>query len=213
MVEIQSSTSDMALMVETDRAGTYAVDLPEGRYDVSVAELGRGEKERIAAQVKEGTEEEVELVIRASRGQVVPAGPGKRHWQTFGIPDGLPSLLISSIVEDREGHLWFGTWGGGVSRYDGRQDVGETFTNFTTQDGLADDWVQSILEDREGGLWFGTFGGGVSQYDGSVFQHILSRDGLAYDGIQEIYPKIIDAEWNWGTLSWSPGITTTPYRR
>ena len=147
MVEIQSSTSDVALMVETDRAGAYAVDLPEGRYDVSVVELGRGEKERIAAQVKEGTEEEVELVIRASRGQMVPAGPGKRHWQTFGIPDGLSSLMINAISEDREGRLWFGTLGGGVSRYDG-----ETFTTLTTHDGLAHNEVGSIQNERESSM-------------------------------------------------------------
>ncbi len=42
--------------------------------------------------------------------------------------------------------LWFGTDGGGVSRYDG-----ETFTTFTTQDGLANnrnsDHLLSLVND------------------------------------------------------------------
>ena len=178
-VQFQSLTSDIALMGKTDREGAYAVELPAGRYRVSVAELGRGERERIPAEVKEGSEEEVALVIHASRGQVVPAGPGKGHWQTFGIPEGLSSPVITAIVEDREGHLWFGT-GGGVSRYDGT-----TFTTYTTEDGLAANVVQSILEDQQGHLWFGT-GGGVSRYDGETFATYTTEEGLAHNEVLSI---------------------------
>ena len=37
-----------------------------------------------------------------------------------------------SILEDSHGNLWFGTDGGGVSKYDG-----ETFTHFTEKEGLS----------------------------------------------------------------------------
>ena len=67
-----------------------------------------------------------------------------------------------SITEDKTGNLWFGTDGGGVSRYDGK-----SFTNFTTAQGLANNTVWSITEDKTGNLWFGTQGGGVSRYDGN----------------------------------------------
>ncbi len=60
---------------------------------------------------------------------------------------------MSSIVEERGGNLWFGTWEG-VSRYDGEQ-----FVTFTTEDGLAHNRVYCILQDGEGNLWFGTQGG------------------------------------------------------
>jgi len=59
--------------------------------------------------------------------------------------------------------VWFGTNGGGVSKYDG-----VTFANFTTKEGLCDNTVSSILEDRGGNLWFGT-DGGVSEFDGKTF--------------------------------------------
>ena len=47
--------------------------------------------------------------------------------------------------QDRDGSLWIGTFGGGLSRFkDGR------FTSFTTRDGLSDDEVSSLLEDGTG---------------------------------------------------------------
>jgi hypothetical protein len=66
---------------------------------------------------------------------------------------------VTSIVQDREGLLWFSTFGSGVSRYDG-----QTFTTFTTQDGLAHNSVTAIAQDGEGALWFTTKAGGVTRY-------------------------------------------------
>ena len=80
----------------------------------------------------------------AGSGRTVEAGMGIRRgsWLTFGVRDGLPSSIINDIRQDREGDLWFGTYGG-VSRYDG-----EMFVTFTSEDGLGEDEVISILEDR-----------------------------------------------------------------
>ena len=70
---------------------------------------------------------------------------------------------VSTIFQDLEGVFWIGTWGGGITRYDGR-----TFTTYTTADGLADNRVMSSHQDQSGRLWLGT-NGGLSKID-------LSRD-------------------------------------
>jgi ligand-binding sensor domain-containing protein len=44
----------------------------------------------------------------------------------------LISVPIFSILEDRKGNFWFGTYGSGAYYYDGK-----SFQNFTTRDGLA----------------------------------------------------------------------------
>ena len=119
----------------------------------------------------------------AGPGQVESVGQGFRQglWQTFGIPDGMPSC-ISTMLQDRQGALWLGAgWlkqGGewGVFRYDGAR-----LRRFTTADGLANNRVRALLEDRQGRLWFGTFGGGVSCYDGTKFENYSTADGLADD--------------------------------
>ena len=41
-----------------------------------------------------------------------------------------------SILEDSHGNLWFGTYGGGVSMYNG-----ESFTHFTEKEGLSNNIV------------------------------------------------------------------------
>jgi streptogramin lyase len=97
-------------------------------------------------------------VVKAGSGRSVKAGPGIRQgvWQTFDVSDGLPVPDVMAVAQDREGSLWFGSWGG-VTRYDG-----EMFVTFTTEHGLAGNAVFSLLEDREGQLWFGTEGAVLS---------------------------------------------------
>ncbi|MEA3397939.1 MAG: two-component regulator propeller domain-containing protein, partial [Chloroflexota bacterium] len=59
-----------------------------------------------------------------------------------------------------DGSLWFGTYGGGVSRFD--EGLWKTYT---TQDGLAHNTVFAIVATPDGAIWFGTWGG-LSRFDG-----------------------------------------------
>ena len=59
--------------------------------------------------------------------------------------------MLWNITEDKTGNLWFGTSGGGVSRYDGK-----SFINFTTAQGLADDMVYDIMIDSQENIFIGT---------------------------------------------------------
>jgi ligand-binding sensor domain-containing protein/serine phosphatase RsbU (regulator of sigma subunit) len=94
--------------------------------------------------------------------------------QNYNTDQGLALSSVRSAFTDRKGNLWFGTLGGGVSRYDGK-----SFTNFTTREGLANNDVYSILEDKTGNMWFGTYGGGISRYDGKSFTTFNIKNGLA----------------------------------
>jgi signal transduction histidine kinase/ligand-binding sensor domain-containing protein len=94
---------------------------------------------------------------------------------------GMNSSNVLSILEDSHGNLWFGTYLGGVSMYNG-----ETFTHFTSKEGLSGDRIYSILEDSHGNLWFGTFHGGVSMYDGETFTYFTPREGLSNKTVQSI---------------------------
>lgn len=80
----------------------------------------------------------------------------------FSKKDGLPDNTVVSIVEDKQGNLWFGTHNG-LSRYDGK-----TFTNFSEADGLCHFRVSNLLIDKTGTLWVGTWRG-VCRYNGVGF--------------------------------------------
>jgi ligand-binding sensor domain-containing protein len=83
----------------------------------------------------------------------------KETYQKYTTLDGLSSNDVRSVARDNQGNLWFGTLGGGVSRYDST-----AWRTFTTKDGLAGDIVMAIARDNQGNLWFGTTGG-VSRYN------------------------------------------------
>lgn len=84
---------------------------------------------------------------------------------------------VFSVHVAADGTVLAGTWGGGVSRFDGKH-----WSNLTTRDGLAGNIVFSIAEGPEGVLWFGT-DQGVSRYDGQSWQTISSDQGLFDDHV------------------------------
>lgn len=101
--------------------------------------------------------------------------------QNFTTKNGLTNNRVQKGCIDKNGNLWVGTYGGGVSRYDGK-----SFTNHTTVLGLASNIIWSICEDNAGNLWFGTEGGGASRYDGKSFSSYTTAQGLANDTVYTI---------------------------
>lgn len=79
--------------------------------------------------------------------------------KSYTTADGLTHWQVQTILEDREGSLWFGTggWdvsGSGVSRFEG-----DAITNFTVANGLPRNESMTLFEDRVGNIWFGGWGG------------------------------------------------------
>jgi ligand-binding sensor domain-containing protein/two-component sensor histidine kinase len=73
--------------------------------------------------------------------------------KTFTTTDGLPSDIITRIVRDSRGFLWFCT-PQGLSRFDGYK-----FTNYGLDQGLPNRHVNDVLETRSGIYWVATSSG------------------------------------------------------
>lgn len=69
----------------------------------------------------------------------------------FSPEDGLPHNSVLSMIKDREGFMWFGTWDG-ISRYDGND-----FLTYKSKpgdrSGLLNNRIDRIIEDKQGYLW------------------------------------------------------------
>lgn len=78
--------------------------------------------------------------------------------------DGFVSSEIYSIIQDRQGFLWFGTAENGVMRYDGRK-VTLFESDSEHGQGLSHNDAGNLMLDAEGNIWVGTWGGGVNKYD------------------------------------------------
>jgi len=97
------------------------------------------------------------------------------------VDDGLPSPVISTIAQDRNGYLWIGT-PAGACKFDGI-----TFTTYTTLDGLAGNNVFRIIVDSSNNLWFGTWADGVSRFDGEDWTTFTTEDGLSHNKVNCIF--------------------------
>ncbi len=94
------------------------------------------------------------------------------------IEDGLSQGMVSSIIQDRAGFMWFATKDG-LNRYDGysfrvfRHDPADSTT-------VRDNFIQAIHEDRTGLLWVGT-NSGLDVFDPAteIFHHYACTDGAS----------------------------------
>ncbi|MEW6467312.1 MAG: two-component regulator propeller domain-containing protein [Bacteroidota bacterium] len=73
------------------------------------------------------------------------------NFKVYSIDEGIPQSQVHTIHQDKKGFLWFGTDGGGLTLYDGRQ-----FKSYTTTEGLSNDLVYMIAEDKDEKLWIAT---------------------------------------------------------
>lgn len=90
-----------------------------------------------------------------------------------------PSYVFAIEVAE-DGKIWTGTWGGGVSVFDGAR-----WQNMTSKDGLAGDIVYAIAQDDQGTFWFGT-NKGLTRYDGRTWFTYAKRDGLLDDHVYSV---------------------------
>lgn len=107
---------------------------------------------------------------------------GAVHWNLkagsyikYAVENGLAFNNITSLGLARDGAVWFGTDGYGVSRFDGK-----TWKTYTQADGLASNSVHTIAAASDGMVWLGT-SSGVSSFDGRAFKTYTKADGVADD--------------------------------
>lgn len=60
-------------------------------------------------------------------------------------------VRLGYSIEDADGNLWLGSYGGGVYKYDGK-----LFFHFGMEQGLNSNTIHSILQDNTGNVWVGT---------------------------------------------------------
>jgi ligand-binding sensor domain-containing protein len=89
-----------------------------------------------------------------------------------------PNYIVSMVV-DEEGVVWCGTWGGGLSRFDGK-----SWKTYTVKDGLPGNHIFMLRKDRGGQMWIGT-NKGLARFkpDGSGFIVMTKADGLFADNV------------------------------
>lgn len=87
------------------------------------------------------------------------------NFRNYSVGEGLAQSQVFAIIEDPEGYIWFGTRGGGISKFDG-----VSFRQLTTRDGLINDFISCFIKNKKGEIIIGT-AVGISVYNGKKFQN------------------------------------------
>jgi len=76
---------------------------------------------------------------------------------------GMQNFRIRSVLVDRRGVVWFGSFARGLFRLEN-----DRITQFTREQGLSGDNVKALAEDSRGRLWIGSEGGVDLLVDGAI---------------------------------------------
>ena len=108
----------------------------------------------------------------------------------FSVDEGLPRSGVYCMAEDDRGHLWAGTEGGGLARFDGIR-----FEVFNLSNGLPGNTVRALLNDRDGNVWAGMDGQGLVYFDGRKFHKVDTTDGLSGNYVRSMAQDTTGAIW------------------
>ena len=110
-----------------------------------------------------------------------------------------PNYVVSLMV-DPQGVVWAGTWGGGLSRFDG-----ESWKTFTMRDGLPGNHVYALKNGENGALWVGT-SRGLAKFDGTRFVRFGKKEGLFSPAVFSVAVGKEGEVWvgSFGGAAWFP---------
>lgn len=109
----------------------------------------------------------------------------------FKPSDGLTYQIVRDIAKAPEGMIWFATWGGGLSRFDG-----STWETLNEQIAVSDYMTRCLAFDHRGGLWVGTMEG-IRYFNGQQWTSFTTQNtpGLVVDSVFTILPRSNGTIW------------------
>lgn len=104
------------------------------------------------------------------------------RFDSWTTNNGLPQNSVNSILQTRDGYLWFVTFDGLV-RYNGAQF---TVFNHTNTSEITNQRFDSLYEDRDGNLWIKDENGSLMRYRNGRFTAFTTDQGLPDNKIQRL---------------------------
>lgn len=95
-------------------------------------------------------------------------------FRNYSTEEGVAVDVTSCSFADSKGNLWFGTFVGGLNKYNGK-----VFTRYTKAHGLISNEITGITEDQHGHIWIAT-SEGVSKFDGAGFTTVY-QESVVYN--------------------------------
>lgn len=148
------------------------------------------------------------------------------HSQTPGysieyltIDQGLPHNGVTSIIQDKQGFIWFGTFGG-LTRYDGQNMKVFQFEP-GNPNSLTNNSIETLFESSDRKIWIGTKSGGLNCFDPTheTFTHYVfdaaNPGSISGDGVLSVAETTDGTIWvgtNGNGLNWRDSHTEEFHR-
>ena len=116
-----------------------------------------------------------------------------------GSIDGSPTRILS-VLKAKDGKLWLGTDGEGLTMIDANGRAQQQYiANTSSSKGIPGNYIQAIAEDRNGNLWVGTYLNGLALFNkrSKRFTKIktVNQYGQKATDIRSIYIDNKDRVW------------------
>jgi signal transduction histidine kinase/ligand-binding sensor domain-containing protein/ActR/RegA family two-component response regulator len=116
------------------------------------------------------------LWVGTSRGGIFYSNPQRHIFNTYHHVDvdirdlrnykSLINNIVSCFCEDRDGNVWIGTDGGGISVFDPKTKLFKSYAHeIGNPHSLTSNVIRSITQDRAGNMWIATWDGGINKFD------------------------------------------------
>jgi len=109
---------------------------------------------------------------------------------TFTPKEGFPHPNVTGLGEDREGHIWAGTWGSGLVRLSPAPDnpKGYSIERVYRSAKFPDRLIQTLVIDAQNHLWVATRRHGVVLVENGITAAVFDRkQGLPSDNARDLY--------------------------
>lgn len=110
------------------------------------------------------------------------------------------NTCIWSVLETSKGTIWFGSWGGGLYRFNPElqgSDV-DSFQEFRPEL-LIDEYdfnaVLALHEDEQGRIWVGSYDGGLLRINGDEITPVPDKNGSQVSAVRGFYEKSKGTLW------------------
>jgi ligand-binding sensor domain-containing protein/signal transduction histidine kinase len=180
--------SDGSIWCDT-RAGIYHLERTSGQWKFRFVDIGmpRENPDPTATEALL-VDRKGDLWVASSSGLYRRFADGR--YEHYTTRDGLPHIHAMTLLQDRAGRLWAGTWGGLCRIATHRKPSGPLVEKlYTNRSGLAGNVITALFQSSDGQIWVGT-GDGLSKYvvrDGrEEFDNFTADNGLSGNQIWSI---------------------------
>ncbi|MEM6265229.1 MAG: two-component regulator propeller domain-containing protein [Bacteroidota bacterium] len=190
MVRGITQTSDGAIWVATAGGGISRLNRSTEQYKT----ISKGNlPSDMCMHVMADTKGHVWVATDQGVVQLNNKGEKLRLFEAGTQADGLLHPFARYLFEDREGDIWIGTFGGGLSCWNPKQ---ETFRHYqydpASEETLSSNDIRAVFQSKDGYLWIATYGGlnRLNKETGHIQRYVHQTDNpnsLSTNWVQCVY--------------------------